>query len=158
MTLSLFFRNLFFTLLQPGLVAGFIPWYLLKDSWKGLVYRALDWNYFLGGGLALLGCCMLFYCIWNFAVVGRGTLSPADPTTTLVISGLYRYSRNPMYIGVLLMLTGEAIFSGAAVLGYYALFVFVLFHGFIILFEEPRLRRDFGAAYIAYCQKTRRWV
>ena len=156
--LSLFFRNLFFTVLQPGLVAGVFP--CLIAGRINLQAAFAQFNGLQGIGLAffLPGFGILVHCIALFALKGRGTLSPADPTKKLVVSGLYRFSRNPMYVGVLLMLAGEAIFFESARLGAYALFVFVVFHLFVRFVEEPRLTRDFGNAYLDYCQKVSRWV
>lgn len=108
--------------------------------------------------MLLTGLLILTSCIISFAIKGNGTLSPADPTKKLVVSGLYRYSRNPMYVGVLLILIGEALFFPMVRLLIYLVFVFVAFNGFIILAEEPRLRKDFGAAYSAYCKNVRRWI
>ena len=97
------------------------------------------------------------YCIYRFAVEGRGTLSPADQTKNLVAMGIYQYSRNPMYIGVMLALIGEVFFTKAALLMIYTGCVFIMFNLFIMFVEEPRLKRDFGEAYKLYCQKVRRW-
>ena len=96
-------------------------------------------------------------CIFRFAVEGRGTLSPADPTKKLVIRGLYRFSRNPMYIGVMMILIGEAIFFQSKNLWIYLLFIFLAFNLFVLLVEEPRFRKDFGKDYYKYCKEVRRW-
>jgi len=97
-------------------------------------------------------------CIYEFAVFGKGTLSPLDPTKRLVVRGLYRYSRNPMYVGVMLMLIGEAIFAASIPLLIYLVLVFIGFNLFILLHEEPRLKRDFAEEYAEYCKKVRRWI
>jgi protein-S-isoprenylcysteine O-methyltransferase Ste14 len=75
---------------------------------------------------------------------GKGTLSPADPTKKLVVKGLYRFSRNPMYVGVTMMLVGESIFFQSTALWTYSLIIFIAFNIFILFFEEPRLLDDFG--------------
>lgn len=155
--ISLFFRNLFFTVLQPGAVAGLIPWWLLRRAdigWPGL----MSWNTVPGALLFVAGLAVTLACVSRFATEGRGTLSPVDPTQQLVSGGLYRFSRNPMYLGVLAMLAGEALFFRYWPLAAYGAGFFVVFHLFILLHEEPRLRRDFGAAYEAYCRKVRRWL
>jgi protein-S-isoprenylcysteine O-methyltransferase Ste14 len=97
-------------------------------------------------------------CIVNFAIKGKGTLSPADPTKELVTGGLYRFSRNPMYIGVMMILIGEAIFFQSFSLWIYSLVVFIGFNIFILVHEEPRLRKAFGDDYNNYCRKVRRWI
>jgi protein-S-isoprenylcysteine O-methyltransferase Ste14 len=85
-------------------------------------------------------------------------LSPADPTKKLVISGLYKFSRNPMYIGVMLILVGECAFFSSISLLIYSTFVFIAFNLFILFHEEPRLENDFGAEYQQYRKTVRRWL
>jgi len=106
----------------------------------------------------LIGLTILLSCIIRFAVEGRGTLSPADPTKRLVVKGLYKYSRNPMYVGVILILIAESIFFKSSDLLLYSLFVFICFNLFVIFVEEPRLKRDFTSEYLNYCKQVRRWV
>lgn len=153
-------RNLFFTILQPGLVAGLVPYWILGEKAKELfVQQSLNLGLHSSGTIIfLIGLVIMLTCIISFAVKGRGTLSPADPTKKLVVSGLYKFSRNPMYVGVVLILIGEAVFFQSIELGFYSLFVFIGFHIFAILVEEPRLKRDFGTEYKRYCEKVRRWV
>lgn len=104
------------------------------------------------------GACILLWCIYAFARHGKGTLSPVDPARRLVVSGLYRYVRNPMYLGVTTVLLGETLFfKSMPLLGYTGL-VFLLFNLFIRLYEEPYLRRQFGEAYERYCEKVGRWL
>jgi protein-S-isoprenylcysteine O-methyltransferase Ste14 len=156
--LSLLLRNLFFTILHPGLVAGLIPFWILGT--KANIPVVQSWRFYQSSGtlLFVIGLAVMLNCILSFAVKGRGTLSPADPTKRLVITGLYRFSRNPMYIGVMMILIGEAIFFQSVNLWIYLVVVCIGFNMFILLHEEPRLRRDFGEEYNRYCQKTRRWI
>ena len=155
--LSLFLRNLFFTILQPGVVAGLIPYLILRNKVDDPFSRPFHFYKVIGVLFFLIGLVIVFDCILRFAVQGKGTLSPADPTKKLVIKGLYKFSRNPMYIGVLMILIGEAIFFQPNSLWIYTLFIFFMFHLFVLLVEEPRLLRDFGEEYLQYCQKVRRW-
>jgi len=155
---SLFLRNLFFTALQPGLVTGLFPYLILKRESQELFSGAFGLLQYFGILLFVVGIAVLFDCIVRFAVQGDGTLSPADPTKKLVISGLYKYSRNPMYWGVMLILTSEAIFFESPGLWIYALFIFIAFYLFIVLVEEPRLRKDFGEQYEEYRKSVRRWI
>ncbi|MBE7173284.1 MAG: isoprenylcysteine carboxylmethyltransferase family protein [Williamsia sp.] len=104
------------------------------------------------------GSVIVLICVASFAIHGRGTLSPADPTKKLVISGLYKFSRNPMYIGVTMMLAGKSIFFQSYTLLVYAVLIFIAFNTFIIFFEEPRLQDDFGNEYNEYTRKVRRWL
>lgn len=156
--LSLLFRNLFFTILQPGLVAGLIPFWITGVKLNSILSDVWELPQYIGSLVFLLGLIIMLWCIINFGVKGKGTLSPLDPTKKLVISGLYHFSRNPIYVGVILILIGEAIFFQSTNLWLYLIFVFALFHLFVVNIEEPRLRKDFGEAYHLYCQKVRRWI
>ncbi|MEX0290039.1 MAG: isoprenylcysteine carboxylmethyltransferase family protein [Flavobacteriaceae bacterium] len=155
---SLFIRNLVFTILQPGLVAGLIPFWILGNRFEVALKQPFQSNHYLGAMIFLLGLIIMLWCITSFAVKGKGTLSPVDPTKKLVISGLYKFSRNPMYVGVVLILIGEAIFFQSRELWLYVIAVFVAFNLFAMLVEEPRLRRDFGEEYRNYCKRVRRWI
>lgn len=106
----------------------------------------------------MFGFFIMLICIVRFATEGKGTLSPIDPTKKLVVKGLYNYSRNPMYVGVILLLVGEAFFWQSLMLAGYSTLVFIGFNLFIIFHEEPRLKRDFKDEYKAYCEKVRRWI
>jgi protein-S-isoprenylcysteine O-methyltransferase Ste14 len=155
---SLYLKNLFFTIIHPGLVVGLIPYWILGPKWKQQFSLPFNFYQYLGTPLFLIGLFVLLHCIIRFAVVGRGTLSPIDPTKKLVISGIYRYTRNPMYFGVLMMLIGEALFFKSYQMGIYLLIIALIFNFFILVIEEPRLRRDFGDDYFQYCSKVRRWL
>lgn len=156
--LSLFIRNLLFTILQPGLVAGLIPFWITGFRINNMFDEVWQLHHCIGTIAFLIGFVIMLWCIISFAVQGRGTLSPVDPTKRLVVAGLYKFSRNPMYVGVILILIGEAIFFQSVELWIYSLFVFITFNIFTILVEEPRLRKDFGEEYNLYCQKVRRWI
>jgi protein-S-isoprenylcysteine O-methyltransferase Ste14 len=101
---------------------------------------------------------LLGTCIWEFARRGRGTLAPVDPPRTLVVQGLYRYVRNPMYLSVTMIVLGEALLTGSrALLAYWAVW-FLAANLFVIGYEEPTLRRRFGPAYDRYRATVGRWV
>jgi protein-S-isoprenylcysteine O-methyltransferase Ste14 len=155
---SLFLRNLFFTLLQPGVVAGLIPYLIVRNTFRSLFSASFQAQQYSGIVIWMLGILIMTHCIIRFATDGQGTLSPADPTKRLVISGLYNYSRNPMYVGVMLILIGEAVFCQSAHLWIYSGIIFIAFYLFTVFWEEPRLRNDFGEEYVAYCRKVGRWV
>lgn len=156
--LSLLLRNLLFTILQPGVVTGLIPYLLLRNSGKTFFPEQWTIWHFVGAFIMIVGFSILIRCILRFATEGKGTISPIDPTKKLVAKGLYRYSRNPMYVGAMTLLIGEAIFWQSLMLALYAGTVFIAFNLFIILHEEPRLRRDFGAEYEEYFRNVRRWL
>ncbi len=156
--ISLLLRNILFTILQPGLVAGLIPYIILSRGHINFDWTVVSWSHAAGFLFFIPGFCVMLHCISYFAVKGRGTLSPADPTKKLVTSGLYRYSRNPMYIGVLMMLLGEAMFFTSLMLVAYTMCIFAVFHVFIRFFEEPRLLKAFGNEYLLYQKQVRRWL
>jgi protein-S-isoprenylcysteine O-methyltransferase Ste14 len=105
----------------------------------------------LGGGLALV-------CVAIFAVRGRGTPAPFDPPREFVATGPYRWVRNPMYVGGFLLLAGYALCAGSAEALVVAFGMLAAAHLFVVLYEEPSLRRRFGAGYEAYLRRTPRWL
>ena len=136
------FKSLLFLIVAPGMVAGYIPLALLR---KGpqietgfLAYLALP--------LWLIGGIILLWSFWNFLIQGRGTPAPIDPPKELVATGFYRYVRNPMYVGVLSIVIGHFLWFGTIWLIVYAALVWLGFHLFITLYEEPTLQKKFGAA------------
>jgi protein-S-isoprenylcysteine O-methyltransferase Ste14 len=154
--LWLAFRSLAWALLLPGLLAGYIPWryFGLRDVRLDLAHPA-----HAAGVLCIaVGAALLLTCIWEFAHRGRGTLSPADPPRRLVISGLYRYVRNPMYLSVTLIVLGEVILTGSRALLLYWAIWFAAANLFVIGYEEPTLRRQFGPDYDRYRQQVGRWI
>jgi protein-S-isoprenylcysteine O-methyltransferase Ste14 len=113
---------------------------------------------YFGVAVALSGILLDLYCIYLFLTFGRGTPVPADPPQILVARGIYTRSRNPMYIGYLLIILGEFLFFGHLLLLGYFLLAVVLIHLFIVLYEEPILKKRFGETYLEYLQKTPRWL
>ncbi len=149
-------RSILFALLLPGTVTVVIPWFI---AYRSHAAQFTHWSLWHCAGLVPLavGLAVLVWCIWDFATIGRGTLAPVDPPTQLVVRGPYRYVRNPMYVGVALILLGEAaLFESVVLLVYGAVFVAVA-HGFVVLYEEPALQRQFGESYDAYRRRVRRW-
>jgi len=153
--MNLYIKSLIFTILQPGVVAIFIPYVLHIYFDSNYQVGVVNW---VGIPIFIAGLFIMFWCIYAFILTGKGTLSPAAPTKQLVTRGLYNYSRNPMYVGVLLMIIGEALYFGSVALFAYLMIVTIGFHLFITLAEEPRLQREFGLAYKEYKQRVRRWV
>ena len=149
-------KTIIFTVFVPGTVAVYIPWRLLASEDSP---QPASWGFGLPGALLmLLGASIYLWCAWDFTFAGHGTPAPIDAPKVLVVRGLYRFARNPMYIGVGLTLIGEALLFRSTQLGWYALFVLVAFHLFIVLYEEPTLRRKFGATYQGYCASVPRWI
>ncbi len=148
----LFLKNLLFTVLVPGTVAVVIPYWIGSRRGAPAPWRyaaVLSWA--IGGAIYLR-------CVWDFAVTGRGTPAPIDAPKVLVVKGLYRYVRNPIYVGVLLVVLGWAVYFGSLALLVYAACLALLFHLFIVLVEEPVLRRQFGESYEHYCRSVHRWL
>ena len=105
-----------------------------------------------------VGVAILASCIVGFAVKGKGTLAPVDPPRKLVTAGLYRFVRNPMYVGGLLVLLGQAIYFQSTALLLYALGWWLAVHLFIVLYEEPHLKSIFGSDYDEYRRTVSRWI
>src|SRR5215467_1285386 len=147
-----FLRSVFFTILPPGTVTILIPYWLVSSRGATVSASQSPFRY-LGLPLILIGAAGLLWCIWNFFSSGRGTISPIDPPKHLVVRGLYRYVRNPMYVAVVTVLLGEAIFFMSSPVLIEAVVFFVLANLFILLYEEPTLRRKFGESYSDYTQR-----
>jgi len=149
-------RSLLWVVLMPGVVAGYIPWRLFGVDRS--IFDSVDARLIVGLVVFITGVVLLAVCVWEFAKRGRGTLSPVDPPTQLVVRGLYRYVRNPMYLAVSLILFGEAIAARSVDLVIYWAVFFTITNLFIIGFEEPDLRRRFGASYDEYTARVGRWI
>ncbi|MEM7481954.1 MAG: isoprenylcysteine carboxylmethyltransferase family protein [Acidobacteriota bacterium] len=151
--MRLFLKNLFFTVFVPGTVAGFLPWFLASGD------RVSGWLALVAGFLFGFGAVVYLWCLWDFATFGRGTPAPVDAPKRLVVRGLYRYSRNPMYVGVLGVVAGWVVwFGGQMTLVVYLVLLFVAFHLRVVLHEEPSLREQFGPEYTEYRSKVARWL
>ena len=146
--------SILFFILAPGMVAGFVPLALLRTGPQVqtgfLAYAAFP--------LWVIGTTVLIWCFWDFLVKGKGTPAPIDPPKELVVSGLYKYVRNPMYVGILLVILGHFLWFGFWNLLIYAAVVFAAFSAFVIFYEEPTLKRNFGAAYEDYLKRVPRWI
>lgn len=105
-----------------------------------------------------MGAAGLLWCIWQFFSEGRGTLAPIDAPKHLVVRGLYQYVRNPMYVSVVTMLLGEAIVFLSTPIVIEAGIFMVLANLFVVFYEEPALRRQFGESYERYLQTVGRWI
>ena len=153
---SIALRSLLFTFLVPGTVGGYLPWSILHATGATLA-GSPAWRW-LGLIPLSLGLAIYIWCVADFAMAGRGTPAPIDPPKELVVRGLYRITRNPMYLGVLSVIAGESWLFGSAPLAFYAFVVFACFHCFVIGYEEPTLRRSFEGAYQRYCAAVPRWL
>jgi protein-S-isoprenylcysteine O-methyltransferase Ste14 len=149
-------RAVTYATLFIGLVLVFLPAQVLSGA--GIHQPAVfGMPQVSGMMIAATGAVVALWCILVFALVGKGTPAPFDPPRRLVVRGPYRHVRNPMYLGAGLALAGAALYyQSFELLGYTGVF-FVFAHLFVVLYEEPTLRRSFGAEYTAYCQTVRRW-
>jgi protein-S-isoprenylcysteine O-methyltransferase Ste14 len=147
-------KSLLFLIVAPGMVAGYIPLMLLRrgPQIETGVFAYLAFPLWIVGGIILL------WSFWNFLIEGRGTPVPIDPPKELVATGFYRYVRNPMYFGVLLILIGHFLWFGFWSLLVYTAFAFVATHLFVTFYEEPTLKRKFGTAYQEYLKRVPRWI
>jgi protein-S-isoprenylcysteine O-methyltransferase Ste14 len=143
-----------FLVVAPGVVAGLVPWWLTGwhagSSWPVLVRVA-------GVVMIAAGTAVLVAAFAQFAVGGRGTPAPVAPTEQLVVRGLYRYVRNPMYLAVLAVITGQALLLGRPVLLAYGAAVAVAFAAFVRGYEQPALARRYGAQYETYRRAVPGW-
>jgi protein-S-isoprenylcysteine O-methyltransferase Ste14 len=146
-----------FLLIAPGTVAGYLPWLLSRWRFQNDLG---DWPPLrvLGAILILLGGFALLECFVRFALVGIGTPAPTAPTRHLVVSGLYRHVRNPMYVAVATLILGQALLFGDSRLLLYGAIVWLLFHIFVLGYEEPRLSRTFPDEYARFTAAVPRWL
>jgi protein-S-isoprenylcysteine O-methyltransferase Ste14 len=146
-----FGRALIAFLVLPGLAAGLIPALISRfDPWR---VDGTPIGYFL----LVFGLTLLVWCVRDFYVSGKGTLAPWDPPRSLVIVGLYRFVRNPMYVCVLCILLGWCLISGSAVMVVYIFFMATMFHLRVTRNEELWLKREFGADWAVYAATVNRW-
>jgi protein-S-isoprenylcysteine O-methyltransferase Ste14 len=141
-------------LVVPGVVAGLIPWALTgwqTDDAPAPVRIA-------GGVLVVGGAAFLIHAFARFVVEGIGTPAPVAPTERLVVGGIYRHVRNPMYLAVGATIVGQALLLGQWGLLAYAALFFAVVATFVVTYEEPTLQREFGADYDAYRRAVPGWL
>jgi len=142
-----------FVVIAPGFVAGVVPWWI--SHWRfdsPLPLRVL------GSLMTAIGVLLLLHCVLRFVLQGIGTPAPIFPTRHLVITGMYRRVRNPMYLAVIATILGQALLFGNRELLEYGAAVWLLFHLFVLIYEEPTLRSTFGAEYEEFCATVPRWI
>jgi protein-S-isoprenylcysteine O-methyltransferase Ste14 len=149
--------SVIFLLIAPVTVVGWIPY------WIGRWQMQLDFGDFtilrvVGVVLILAGVPVLLDSFARFAIQGLGTPAPVFPTRKLVVQGLYRYVRNPMYVALLLVVTGQALLFGNLHLLEYGAIVWLFTHLFVVLYEEPKLRATFDDEYKTFCAHVPRWI
>ena len=148
------YKSLFYLIFEAGVFALYIPLALLRAGPRietGTISV-------LAIPLWLIGSLMILRSFWDFTLKGRGTPVPSDPPKELVITGFYHYVRNPIYVGVLLIFLGHFLWFGYWALLIYAVFAFIGVHSFVVLYEEPTLKRKFGTSYEDYLKRVPRWI
>lgn len=148
-------KTLVFTVFVPGTVAGYVPRRLRQDA-AAPVTGAAEW-----GAIAVIAIGVAIYlhtAFWCFAVIGGGTPAPIAPTKILVVKGLHRFVRNPMCIGVGLVIGGQAWLFHSLHIAIYLACMLLVVHLFVLVYEEPTLRRQFGEEYERYRASVPRWI
>jgi protein-S-isoprenylcysteine O-methyltransferase Ste14 len=149
--------SIIFFIIAPFTIAGVIPWWLTR--WQAQSPQVImPVAQAAGAALAMIGALMLLDSFARFALKGIGTPAPIFPTQHLVVSGLYRYVRNPMYVGVIAAILGQALMFMSQTLAIYGAIVWLAFHLFVLAYEEPTLRETFGAEYDEFRKHVPRWI
>jgi protein-S-isoprenylcysteine O-methyltransferase Ste14 len=144
-----------FLVIAPGFIAGLVPRWIYRSAepatWLVPV-RAF------GALLIAAGAGVLLECFGRFALKGLGTPAPIFPTRHLVVTGLYRYVRNPMYVAVLSLIFGQGLLLGIPAILEYGAFIWLAFHLFVLAYEEPTLLSAYGEEYACFCANVPRWI
>lgn len=153
----LILKTLLFTLIAPCTLTLVVP-FLLMRSRSEIFPKAWHSPNFIGIFILVAGVAIYIWCVSDFIAKGRGTPAPYDPPKKLVVNGLYRFMRNPMYVGVSSIVLGEALFFKSIALSVYAVVLLFGFHLRVTLYEEPTLKRLFGESFDRYCSRVPRWI
>jgi protein-S-isoprenylcysteine O-methyltransferase Ste14 len=149
--------SIVFLFVAPGVVAGLVPWSV--SQWQlGRPLLGLEPIRWLGALLLLLGAVLLIETFARFALQGLGTPAPIAPTQSLVVTGSYRFVRNPMYVAVVLLILGQGLLLGNVPVLVYGLVVWLVVHLFVLGYEEPTLAASYGEQYARYRANVRRWI
>jgi protein-S-isoprenylcysteine O-methyltransferase Ste14 len=149
-------RTLIFTIIVPGFWTVLMPYLLVPHDTRPDVRSPV---FFFGISLIIAGTGLYVdTAFWGFAVRGQGTPAPIDPPKKLVVDGPYSVVRNPMYCSVASVMFGEALMFRSGVLAVLTVAFFAASMTFVLLYEEPVLRRKFGAEYEEYCRRVPRWL
>src|SRR5262249_46360063 len=157
MNIFVLIRAVTYAALFIGFVLVYLPSRFL--SWSGIVAPATTGVPQVAGMMVVsIGTAIALWCIFTFVLIGKGTPAPFDPPRKLVIRGPYRFVRNPMYIGAGMTLAGAALYYGSLSIFIYTGLFFFITPLFIVLYEEPTLRKTFGDEYAAYVGHVSRWL
>ena len=149
-------RTIVYATFFVGLLLVYLPSRIL--AWSGIARPTVfAWPQIAGIAVASAGAFVALSCLWAFTWIGKGTPAPFDPPRRLVVRGPYRFLRNPMYVGAGLAVGGAALYYESIQLFAFVLVFLLAARFFVVLYEEPTLRRTFGPEYEAYCQRVHRW-
>jgi|SRR5690348_5559301 protein-S-isoprenylcysteine O-methyltransferase Ste14 len=146
-----------FLVVAPGIVAGYVPWRICRWHVEAPLLGISSLR-LVGVLLIAAGLTVLLDSFARFALQGLGTPAPIFPTRHLVVSGLFRYVRNPMYIAVVSLILGQGLFFGSILVLEYGVAVFVGFYLFVLIYEEPTLLKSYGREYEEFCANVPRWI
>ena len=146
-----------FFVIAPLVLAGLVPWWVTQWEFQPAFF-GVDLTRYLFGILILIGAPGLVDSFARFALEGLGTPAPIAPPQKLVVTGLYRYVRNPIYIAVVAVILGQAFLFGDRRLLWYGALLWLFFHVFVVMYEEPTLKQTFGAEYERFRTNVPRWI
>ena len=146
-----------FLVIAPGIVAGYVPWRICR--WHvGSPLLGTSSVRLVGALLIAAGLPVLLDSFARFALQGLGTPAPIFPTRHLVVSGLYQFVRNPMYVAVVTLILGQGLFFGSVGVLEYGIAIWAVFYVFVLIYEEPTLRNSYGLEYEEFCANVPRWI
>jgi len=143
--------------IAPLMVAAVVPWWITQWEFRP-AFLGANLTRIVGGILIIAGVPGLVDSFARFALEGLGTPAPIAPTQKLVVTGLYRYARNPIYIAVVAVIFGQALLFGDWRLLWYGALLWLFFHIFVVIYEEPTLKQTFDLEYEAFRANVPRWI
>jgi protein-S-isoprenylcysteine O-methyltransferase Ste14 len=147
----------FFFLIAPCVAGGLVPWWVTRWEFRH-AFLGFEVPRLIGIALIVIGVCGMVDSFARFALQGLGTPAPVAPPQKLVVTGLYRYVRNPMYVAILAVIFGQALLFGDGRLAIYGAWFWVACHLYVLLYEERKLKRTFGAQYGEFRASVPRWI
>jgi protein-S-isoprenylcysteine O-methyltransferase Ste14 len=154
---SAIFGSAIFLVVAPGTLAIYLPWAVTHWRFAPPLFGVFSFR-IIGGLMIAGGLPILLDSFARFAIQGLGTPAPVAPPQRLVVTGLYRWVRNPMYVAVSLLIFGQGLLFGSARLLQYGLILWLAFFAFVVLYEEPMLLQKFGKEYEEFCVQVPRWI
>lgn len=148
------YKSLLYLIIEAGLFALYVPLVLLRSGPR-VETNVVAW---LAIPLWLVGSLIVLWSFWDFTFKGRGTPVPTDPPKELVTTGPYRYVRNPIYVGVMLIFLGHFLWFGYWALLIYSVCAWIGVDFFVVFYEEPTLKKKFGTVYEEYLRNVPRWI